>query len=54
MKAQTLVDALADSLAEVKAEKLTDTLAEVKVLAPFDALADWPTELVPQTLSEHF
>ena len=53
VKTETLVDALADSVAEVEAEKLTDTLVKVKFLALFDALPDWRTELVPQTLREH-
>ena len=53
VKTETLVDALADSVAKVETKKLCDRVVKVKFLALFDALADWPTKLVHQTLREH-
>lgn len=48
------MDALADTLVEVEVEKLSDTLSEVRVTPLVDTIAGCLTEVVPETLREHW
>jgi len=52
VKTEALFEALAARLGEDWAKTLSDTLGKVKVEALVNNLADWPTELMPETLSE--
>ena len=60
VKAESLFYALANTVANVKAQKLRDTLSDVKAKAQVDALADalvhaladWPKEVKPETQIE--
>lgn len=52
VETEALLEAVANRLGKVGAEKLSDTLGEVKTEAVVDYLADWPTDLKLETLSK--